>query len=289
MRSMAQTEAGTAERPEGLPDEVQERRRRRSPVLAISLFVSVLIHLALLLFYPLWVSYVAPEAGPPLPPRFVRPEGTEVILIREVAEDVIDLEPQPEPFPEVTREELPQRPGPEVVTPEVEIVEDYTPAERLRPTEETARLWAPVDRELTDLTPEERLQLEIEISIDAWNDSVAAEIDAARAATDWTTTDASGNRWGISPGKLHLGKVTLPLPIYFGPSNGVQRDELAKRAYELGDIERGASSGAVRETLKERAKAIRQRRDAERAQDGGEVDPPGGGSETPPDTTRGRN
>lgn len=285
---MARTDVGTTEQPDGLPDEVPERRTRRSPIVAVSLFISALVHLALLFFYPMWVTYVAPEAGPPLPPRFVRPEGTEVIVIREVVEDVIDLEPQPEPFPEVRREEAPVRPGPEDVVPEVEIPEDYTPAERLRPTEETARLWAPVDRSLTDLTPEERFQLELELSIDAWNDSVAAEIDAARAATDWTTTDADGNRWGISPGKLHLGKVTLPLPIYFGPSNGVQRDELAKRAYELGDIERGASSGAVRETLKERAKAIRERRDAERAQEQGEVEPLQGGDEAPPDTTRRR-
>ncbi len=211
-----------------------------------------------------------------------------MIALREVDEDLIDIEPQPEPFPEVIRDEAPAQPGPEELTPDVEIPEDYTPAERLRPTEETARLWAPVDRSLTDLTPEERLQLEIELSIDAWNDSVGAEIESARAATDWTTTDAAGNRWGVSPGKLHLGKVTLPLPFYFGPSNGVQRDEMAKRAYELGDIERGATSGAVRETLEERARGIRERRDAERAQERGEANGTQTDGEMPPDTTQRR-
>ncbi len=287
---MAETETGTAERPE-VPPGSEWERRRRSPVLALSLLISALVHLLLVMVYPVWMERTVPDSVPPVPPQLVRPQGTEIVAIREVAEAAVDTEPEPEPEEEPEPEVVPEEdePEPDVGIPDRE-ADELTPAEELRPNEENSRLWAPVDRTLTDLTPEERFQLEIEAAIEAWNDTVAAAGERARAATDWTHTDADGNRWGVSPGKLHLGKVTLPLPFYFGPSNGYERDELAKRAFELRDIDRAASQGAVRESMKERAQAIRERMDAERAAEQAAERAMGGEGQEgePPDTTRSR-
>lgn len=251
-------------------DEVERERQQRSPALAVGLVLSALIHALLIVLYPLWMQRLSPGAPSSVPRDAIVVQGTEVVTVVEVEEEpdpVIEEEVEDEEEPEPEREPGPDRDRavPVPVPDAPDELPSGTPAERLRPNRENSRLWAPVDEELAELTPEERLQIEIEVQIQAWNDSVAAAAAAAAGATDWTHTDAQGNRWGISPGKLHLGKITLPLPIYFGPANGIERDRLAREAYELGDIERGAATGAVRESMKERAKAIRERMDAERA------------------------
>ena len=68
----------------------------------------------------------------------------------------------------------------------------------------------------------------------------------------------------MSPGKLHLGDLTLPLPFAFGTPVG-KRDEANRRVWEWEEIQRGAAAAAARESWKERAQAIRERRDRERA------------------------
>jgi len=291
MKSMAETDEGTADRLEKTPG-TERRRRRGPPVLAISLLLSALIHVFLIVFYPIWMQRIAPESTPPLPPPLVRPVGTEVVAILEVADPAVEDEPEAEDEPDPVPRVMPpaaDQPEPDVDIPDRD-AEERSAAERLRPDEDNTRLWVPLDRAVTDLTAEEQLQLEIGTAIEAWNDSVGAAAERAAAATDWTATDADGNRWGVSPGKLHLGKVTLPLPFGFGPANGIQRDELAKRAYELNDIDRAAATGLVRETTQQRAKEMRERADAERAARLAAERALGQGaqSETPPDTTQSR-
>ena len=140
-----------------------------------------------------------------------------------------------------------------------------TAAERMRPALQDGRLWAPLDRGINALSTEQREELELSGRIAEWQDSVAAAAAAESALTDWTKTDAEGKRWGISPGAIHLGDVTIPLPFAFGTPIG-QRDAVRQRAWEWEEITRGAASGAVRESWKDRAQAIRERRDRERAQ-----------------------
>jgi hypothetical protein len=142
--------------------------------------------------------------------------------------------------------------------------EGLSAAERLRPNPKNRRLWAPVDPALTRLTREQRMELALSGRLAAWEDSVAAEDSAAAAATDWTFTDKAGNKWGVTPGQLHLGGLTLPLPFNFGTSPG-HRDENELRTWEWSDIQRQAAEGAIRAGWKERAQAIRARRDKERA------------------------
>lgn len=96
------------------------------------------------------------------------------------------------------------------------------------------------------------------------NDSIAAERLAAERATDWTFKDKDGKRWGISPGKLHLGDVTIPLgQSAFAPAPG-RRDEFNALVRNWNEIEQQASRAVVTDNIKERVKAIRERKDKER-------------------------
>lgn len=138
-------------------------------------------------------------------------------------------------------------------------------AERLRPALRDARLWAPLDRAVNELTAEQRLELELAGRIEEWQDSVAAALAVESGLTDWTRTDSQGRKWGISPGVLHLGGLTLPLPFSFATPIGM-RDVERERQWEWREITRAAATGAVHDSWKDRAKAIRERRDRERAQ-----------------------
>jgi hypothetical protein len=131
--------------------------------------------------------------------------------------------------------------------------------EALRPREMSPLLRdASLDRLRTDA---ERAQLRAYARIRALNDSIIAEIEAGRRATDWTWTDEQGRRWGISPGKLHLGGITIPLPL---STTGSREDRDLLREWQ--EIQAQAEQGAIDETFDERVEEIRARRDAERAE-----------------------
>ena len=148
-------------------------------------------------------------------------------------------------------------------------------AEVLRVRSSDKRLWREARPELFELTEAERMELMLEGRLEIWADSVAAALATEDALTDWTTTDANGRRWGVSPGRIHLGDVTLPLPVYFSGTSW-QREQATRRAWEDQDILNGANAQALRASWKERAEAIRRRKDRERRN-----------TDVPPDTTRG--
>lgn len=133
----------------------------------------------------------------------------------------------------------------------------------LRVRSSDPRLWRAALPEIFELTEAERLQLDLAGRLEAWNDSVAAAVAVETAWTDWTMTDGDGNRWGVSPGKLHLGKLTLPLPFRFASSSW-QRERAARKAWEDADILNNISAQAARASWEKRAKAIRERKDRER-------------------------
>jgi hypothetical protein len=231
--------------------------------------LSAVIHLLALALYPRAAEMSMPS-GPPIfvPTTASRGlEGMTVIELLEVddaAETITPLDPEvvrPVQGPTV-------RPGaPDVSDPVGTglVAPGPTAAEQLRPNLQDPRLWAPLNRAFADLTTEQRLELEMAGRIEEWQDSMAAAIAAEQALTDWTTTDAQGRKWGVSPGKIHLGDVTLPLPFSFGTPIG-QRDAARRAGWEWAEIERGKATGELRDSWKDRAKAIRERRDRERAQ-----------------------
>ena len=68
----------------------------------------------------------------------------------------------------------------------------------------------------------------------------------------------------MSPGKLHLGDLTIPLPFGFGPPPDFSGDR-ADWAFRTADIERAASTLAVRRSWEERREAMMKRREELRA------------------------
>ena len=92
-----------------------------------------------------------------------------------------------------------------------------------------------MDRSLTDLTPEERFQLELELSIDAWNDSVAAEIEEAGGIVQ----EAAGGV--LEPGlELPAGAASQLLEAL---DEAVNRRALVARRPVIGDEPQGIPFG----------------------------------------------
>lgn len=249
-------------------------RHRRA--VRVGLGLSAILHLVALGAYP-HLQRMARDrayAGPP-PVAAVRAGGMEVLEIVAVDEveeaerprDPVEVRPVAGPALRPGRPDLREGAGSVLVAP------GPTAAERLRPMLEDPRLWAPLDRELADLTLEQRLNLELAGRIADLQDSLALAEEARRRGTDWTTTDAQGRRWGVSEGQLHLGDVTLPLPFAFGTPVG-KRDEVNRRAWEWEEITRGGAGVEVRDSWKERAQAIRERRDRERTRTRPDTVPP---------------
>lgn len=250
------------------------RRRDSRRLFRRALGASLVLHLVGLLLYPVVVGPpvgVLPRgagSGPPVP------EGLQVLALRELPpgeeQEPLDLpaEREPElPVPAAVAgpgARVPEAPEPGAGEPRPEAPEAprRSAAELLRPGPHDPSLFGPA--ELPPLSDEERYRLQLAGRLEAWQDSVRAEMERQRRVTDWTRTDAEGNRWGVSPGQLHLGKVTLPLPFSFGTPPG-RRDEIERRAWESEEIRRGAISGEIFETRRSRAEELRARREAERA------------------------
>lgn len=265
-------------------DDEAEGRLRPGPgrvgprVLVVSLAVSAAIHLALVLLYPVLMARARPEAASAGERESTRPfRATRAVRLAEApAEPEEEAPPPEEPEPEVTpAPEPPEEPTtfPEGGPPEGSAEEAPTAAERLRPGEADPRIWRPVSPERSELSDEERARLFLYGKLEALNDSLAAASELG-PNLDWTYTDDEGRRWGISPGALHLGGLTIPIPSFWGGGAGAgNAQDALRRQWEWSDIEAGAARARVRETLDERAKAIRERKDRERKE---KVDTTGG-------------
>jgi len=241
-------------------------RRSSRRVNMVSLAVSVLIHAVVIIAYS--VSAREWEFGVVVPVGQVTAnpvEGTRVVRIIElppddpVVEAPEELEPEPEP-------EAPTAPT-SVTDSQAPVIEDVPPGVRaadvLQILSADPRLWRVSLPEAFELTDEERMQLELAGRLEAWNDSVRALLASEEAWTDWTTTGENGERWGVSPGKLHLGKLTLPLPFGFS-GNAWQRERASRRAFEDADIRNGAAASIMADYWEQRVEAIRLRRERER-------------------------
>lgn len=261
---------------------MQERswaRRHPGRVRAVAFGASAVVHLLALLFYPaIEVRFgevdSAPDAGP------AEVAGIEVVNLEELSEEVESpLEPE-----ELTTESatpvvpLPDAPG-EDLAPRVEVsAPDPGPsaAERLRPATLSEELWIPLVPDAMALSDQELVRNLVYRRLAAFNDSMAVRAARAAQGTDWTYTDDEGNRWGISPGQLHLGSITVPLPFSFGNPTGASDDQL-DRLFMDREIQRAAGLLRTDQTIRERAAAIKARIDAERARRSMAGDTLGGG------------
>ena len=238
------------------------RRRGRGP-LVVGLALSALAHVLAVVVYSFSTAPFDNPARPALPLPAEASDGIEVVRILE-----LDGPPPGEPIDptEIAAPEQPQ------VVPEVPSFEDEFPrfpegyrsaAERLRAGPVSPRLWRALDAEPIEPTPEEALELRLLAAIEEMNDSAAAQAERERAALDWTHTDGDGGKWGVTPGRLHLGDITIPLPFGFGPPPDYNGDR-AEAAFRFSDIDRAAGSLAARQSWRERAEVMRRRREARR-------------------------
>ncbi len=255
-------------------------RRHPGRVQVIGLAVSLLVHLVVLVLVPaitIRFSEVTSAVDPDAP---VDVQGIEVVNLLELASDEVDspLSPEDRVEPNLVPLGVPVVPLPggdlTLSPPEAPPV-GPTAARRLVPSTRDQRLWQPLVPEAVTLTDQEVLESMLYGQLQAFNDSMAIRAAEAARGLDWTYTDEEGNRWGISPGKLHLGKITLPLPGFGSPAGGAS-DDLLDRLSMDAEIRRAAGQLGADATVAERAAAIRARVDAERAR-----------RATRPDTSRG--
>jgi len=249
----------------------RQRARRYNRVISVSIIASVLLHILFIRLSPLVVRYLEPDVGlfPTRPVVRVSPQGMRALEIRVTESAPVEVTPEPQPEP------VELEPG--------EVVEEVGPVpsavERLRPRVGDWRLWVvPAVRRPRDLTAEERaaqIRARLYAQLEAFDDSVAAELARELDRLDWTVGE-EGNKWGVSPGQLHLGPITLPLPLGFAPHPATQR-ELADQAAEWDAIRRQAGQAVIEETFEERVRAIRERRERERAEQEAQRDTTGGG------------
>lgn len=249
----------------------QDPRARYRGAFRTSFLISAILHLVAIYFYPHVLDSI---------PQGVMPRGEASQSYTAGGTELVNLEEVPTPDdPENPVQELEEAVEETAPTegrgvfpagdptdslPDV-TVGGRSAADRLRPRAGDLRLWAPIDPDLTALTDEQIMRLRLIAELEARGDSAAANAERARAALDWTHTDEQGRKWGVSPGKLHLGDITLPLPG-FSASPWV-REANQDRYWEWDDIDRGAARALAEQTLKERAEAIRRRKDRERRAD----------------------
>lgn len=265
------------------------RRLRRAPrvsyrrALAVGLGVSLALHLLIFLIARRTWLVPVPVERPQAPVLAV---GGERAAMR--VERVVVVPDAPAEADVVERVEPEERPEPEAVPAPVTIpgAVDAAPApgastlDRLRPRMADPRLWTrpelPPPEEPSDI---EVVRARIARRIQEWNDSVAADAGRAADALDWTVKDGEGKRWGISPGKIHLGDLTIPVPVTIGGGPSPQREKAEERASRDREVAAQAERAAADENREERVRAIRDRKDQERReQKGGSTAGSGNGS-----------
>jgi len=256
----------------------------RSP---LALAVSVAVHLVLLVLLVV--------ISRPFVPRLAHKLFDQISIVVPTEEDqIVTLEARPVqqlPVPRPKRDVAPARPrsgqggpliftpgpiapitapvpGPETVEPSDNGGGNGAPAslaDRLRAQTVDPRLSPGGSYVLPDLSPVNAVRSRIGRALQAYNDSVAAEADARRRALDWTIKGKDGKTWGIGPdGRIHLGDITLPVVAFSAPPG--KRDEINARNRDFAEIELQANREIARQTFKDRVKAIRERKDKERAE-----------------------
>jgi hypothetical protein len=242
-------------------------RRSAGRALIPALVASAVLHLAALLL----ITYdPAPELqssrGEALPLLSMEP----VMRAYDIAPVAVEVAPLEAQLRE--RELLRQLPTPQRQWGVPESVSPVAPsrrpepgssaAERLRYRMGSAEVWRPQAPlpPAGEPSPDEVVRGRVASQLQEYNDSVSAEAAARARATDWTVKDKDGGRWGVSPGAIHLGSVTLPLPFELSPP-----PEVAARVRSWSEIQDQAARVETREVFDERVRAIRERAEQERA------------------------
>lgn len=137
-----------------------------------------------------------------------------------------------------------------------------TNAERLRPREGDPRLWLPpVEGPLSQLEAARQARAEQALRnlLRVWMDSLALSEEQRRAAREWVVEDGD-KKWGVSPEGIHLGDVTIPIPLGQLFSEGGERAREAQQALrDFQAIRQQALDQAAAAVRRDRLEAIRER------------------------------
>lgn len=245
-------------------------------ILAWSLLASVVVHL-LFLLAPFSEKRVEPAGPMASAPQAERSFGMQMIVAvpSENAPDLPAVEerapapavstppplraPQPRPEPAGAGAERPTD-LPNEAEPGAGSVRDV-----LQPGYRDPRLYAPSnDFPELEKSEHERYLEHLQARIDAVNDSIGVAAQRNRRTSDWTVTDGSGNKWGLSPEGLHLGGITvprglLPLPAPTGDNQSLEAERERQRMRE--EIERQEEATDRSQRQRERIEEMRERRE----------------------------
>lgn len=209
----------------------------------MGLLASVLLHILLLIAVGGVRVDSLPFTRPPIE-TVPAPDALVVVEIAPTLPEDLPEDPRPEPVPPPEEEPPQVEPEPEQEEEEEEPEEEEaveegdpirgapglivtgpptapegprgrTNASRLRLRFSDRRLW--FDPQSPRLIGERLVQFAradsaVRAILRDWLDSLQLEDDVRRRARDWTF-ERDGERWGISPDGIHLGDVTIPLPI----------------------------------------------------------------------------
>lgn len=251
----------------------RRRRRQDRGVLLAALLVSALVHAIVFFGLSFEIDLVSRVSTASVTPLIRVAPAMQAFDLVQVAGDAAPIDVQilenealrPEPVRIVPPRAPSIDAGERVAIPAP--IDPMSVRDRLRYRLTTPQVWRPPSEEVAvEETPQEIVQNRIASQLAEYNDSVAAENAAAARALDWTKTDADGNRWGISPGKIHLGSITIPVGnTQFAVAPG-RREEFAGRIRTWNEIQGQAVREEARSTFKDRVKAIEERKAKERAE-----------------------
>ena len=270
--------------------QVEERRRREGRdrgyrrAVRVGLGISVLVHLLLLFLLGRGLQMPAMDYEPVTLPLAERAPGLRLVRVTAPEPDAPQAaarperrrprpEPRDRPEEEPAEEETAEQPAEEPPADEVDAAEaEVSNAERLRPREGDPRLWKDFwdeDLERRYLGGTARADSAIRAILGRYLDSLRLSEEELRRARDWTISEGE-ERWGISPEGIHLGKITIPLPVdqILSPT-GPRRRELERELRELEAIQRQEALIDAEEMREARIEAMEEqaRREAEEGSD----------------------
>jgi hypothetical protein len=246
-------------------------RASHGRAIAFGVALSVLIHFIIFLTIRFDQPPVGAAPHPAARALNPSPPGLRVYDITPVAGEAAPLPtPEQQVAPSVSTT-LPVLSTPLPVTPSdrttgvpATSADPVSVAERIRLRTGDPRLWERPDDPLPmPLDKDEIVRMRVYARLQAMNDSMAAAGEAAAKALDWTVKDRNGGKWGVSPSGVHLGSITIPIPVQFAPPPG-RREEYATRMRQWSEAQDQAARAQVRGSFDDRVKAIRERKDAER-------------------------
>ncbi|HEX2165823.1 MAG TPA: hypothetical protein VHG09_01175 [Longimicrobiales bacterium] len=248
------------------PPAVRRERRNTRGVHGLALLVSVLVHVVILLGFSFRLSTEPRRPSAPVSRIIHVAPAMQAYDIVEVAYDVAPIEVQV--VERAPLRPLPIRPAapPASEAPTggaqaaVEPIDPIPVRDRLRYRLNTPQVWQPPSEEIyIEPSPQERVELRIASQLGEFNDSVAAEAAAAERANDWTIKDENGGRWGVSPGAIHLGSITIPLgDSRFAVAPG-RREEFEGRVRTWNELQDQAVREEAKGEFKDRVRAIEER------------------------------